>query len=99
MKIFKIILILILLFSLSFGVCGDTSLRDSSSTTDMTTETNKTYVSWVDDESDTLLEWFKNLTLDEKVEIYMWWKYESVNLVIVNDKWSGEITIRVNKEE
>lgn len=91
MKVFKIILILVLLFSISVGVCGIYNqpltqgeisdwqksygqIGDATSITDMTTETSKTYVSWVDDEPDTLLEWFKSLTLDEKVEVYRWWK-------------------------
>ena len=44
----------------------------------------------------TLLEWFKSLALDEKVAMYNWWKYESVNLKI--DSKYGELFIRLDKE-
>ena len=50
----------------------------------------------IETEPATLLEWFKSLTLDEKVEIYRWWKYESVNLGIVSEY--GELYIRLDKE-
>lgn len=106
MKIFKVILILVLLFSISVfanynqpltqGEISDWQksygrIGDATSVTGMTTETNKTYVSWVDDEPDTLLEWFKSLTLDEKIDVYNWWKNESVDYDI-------ELFIRLDKD-
>lgn len=83
MKIFKVILILILLFSISFGVYGryNQPFRQGE-----IIDWQKSY--WEISERmppffvegpnppkpDTLLEWFKNLSLEEKVEIYNWWK-------------------------
>jgi len=124
MKIFKIILILALLFSLSFVVCGeytwqdeyggfttgkeeigkywryadetivflDTSTNDGISTPLLEDDKHKYEIPWTEPEDewvvikkaklqpDTLLGWFKDLTLDEKVEIYDWWKNESVKI-------------------
>lgn len=84
MRIFKSILILALLISISCSVLGMSN-----------TEIADLY--WPK-EVDTLFEWFRSRTLDEKVEIYNWWKYESVNLKIVNDPF-GDITIRIDKDD
>jgi len=83
-RIFKSILILALLISISCSVLGMSN-----------TEIADLY--WPK-EVDTLFEWFRSRTLDEKVEIYNWWKYESVNLKIVNDPF-GDITIRIDKDD
>ena len=85
MKILKIILMLVLLFGVSvFGQDGitteDGNYKDLGSTADTLEmdipyqwETDTTYWRWideVDEEPDTLLEWFKDLTLSQKVAIY-----------------------------
>ena len=79
MRIFKSILILVLLIGISIGVYGDTGLSS----------TGTTYVSWIGDEpkaAETLLEWFKNRTLDGKIEIYKQWKENEDKML------AGEIT-------
>ena len=114
MKIFKIILISVLLFSMSFGVFSQDSylspntlrtadIQDGDLVGDITLELPPYWQNdrhrWNvrnDDEPETLDQWFKDLSLDEKVEIYNWWKYESVNLEI--DSEYGEIFFRFNKE-
>lgn len=59
----------------------------------------KTDITWVVEVSDSqnLVEWFEDLSLDEKVAIYRWWKYKSVKLKIVTEY--GELFIRLDKEE
>lgn len=86
MKIFKIILILVLLFSIScYGTelmvsydqplsQGEISDWQKSYGQIGKTKSNITWIEEVPEEPDTLLEWFKDLTLDEKIKIYNWWK-------------------------
>ena len=109
MKVLKIILILALLFSMN--VFGQTPPIVRNRTLEipkswyrnigdkMNWDPDYTYWSYAEvlDKPDTLLEWFKGLTLDEKVEVYNWWKYESVNLKIVSEY--GELFIRLDKED
>lgn len=70
MKVFKIILILVLLFSVGFGLGRLDVFGDS----DNATSTSFPYYVDGPDVDSTLLEWFMYLDLDEKVEIYDWWK-------------------------
>ena len=112
MKILKIILILVLLFSMSvFGQDTRTAdIQDGDITFEipqswhyepgdsMNWDPDRTYWTYTKDsikiEPETLLEWFKSLTLNEKIEVYRWWKYDSVNLKIVSEY--GELFIRLD---
>ena len=98
MKILKIILILILLFSMSvFGqptTLENTLTHEPLEIADWYYEPgdsmnwNPDYKYWdcennpvvYQNKPDTLLGWFKSLTLDEKIELYRWWKSDNVTL-------------------
>lgn len=108
MKVFKIILILVLLFSVNFGVLGNSDSYLSPNTLKIagwrTLEIrpgdlmnyDPDYTYWrsyrsyedKDDDSlpDTLLEWFKNLTLDEKVEMYNHWQKKATHYIMYQRK-------------
>lgn len=113
MKILKIVLILLLLFGLSFGVLGEgwrtLEIRPMDLMNYGDADTHDTLEMDITDyplkqtdidlsqyqEYVTLLGWFKDLSLDEKVAVYNWWKYESVNLKVVTEY--GELFIRLDK--
>jgi len=74
MNIFKSILILVLLIGIGFSVYGDTGIVRTDIGMSNTEIAN---LYWPEDkpkETETLFEWFKSRTLDERVEIYQWWK-------------------------
>ena len=100
MKVFKLILILVLLFSMN-ALGGYNQPKTQGEISDWqesfgTASTTSEAIVWDDEENcwswklidpkdptstlvqcdkpDTLLEWFKNLTLDEKVEVYELWR-------------------------
>lgn len=84
MKIFKLFLVLALLIAMSFTVSGqpDTLELTDVSHWEPTTDWIKVCIG----EPETLLGWFENLTLDEKVAVYNWWKNDSVTIKSFFDK-------------
>jgi len=83
MRILKVILFLVLLFSISvFG--QPTTLEHTLEIPGDTMNWDPDYRYWqytVDsDRPETLLDWFKSLTLDEKIDVYNYWKNDSVTL-------------------
>ena len=101
MKTFKIILILILLFTMSVFASYNQPVtqgkisdwQESIGTYGGTKDTlewnpNEYGITYITskEEPNTLLEWFKSLTLDEKVEIYNWWNNrDNTNLIFCDD--------------
>ena len=92
-KIFKIILIFLLLVSINFSICG---MDNQPLTQGEISDWQKSYgeIGKSQEEPDTLLEWFKDLTLDEKVEIYNHWQKKNTHYVIYqrknSDSWGGQ---------
>lgn len=89
MRVFKIILILVLLFSISvFGQVSDSYLSPDTLEHTLEIPGSGDSMNWYWDpeddsvvfqtEPDTLLGWFKSLTLDEKIDVYNYWKNDSV---------------------
>ena len=78
MKVFKVILILILLIAMNFSVYGT---YNQPLTQGEISDWQKSYgeIGKSQTNPDTLLGWFKGLTLDEKVDVYNYWKDKSVN--------------------